>query len=42
MSNKARALMMLWKMGKVTKTALQKAVKDGVLTQKEFDTIVGK
>lgn len=42
MNAKANALMVLWKMGKVNEAALKKAVKDGVLTQDEFNAIVGK
>lgn len=41
MSARAKALMNLYKRGKITIEGLQKAVEDGVITQEEYDMIVG-
>ena len=41
MSKKAKAFWTLYKMGRVTKDALTKAVDDGLLTDEEFAIIVG-
>lgn len=40
MSPKAKALMNLYRRGKITISGLQKAVEDGVITQAEYDLIV--
>lgn len=40
MSPKAKALMNLYRRGKITINGLQKAVEDGVITQAEYDLIV--
>ena len=42
MSNKAKTLQNLYRRGKVTKEGLQQAVKDGVITQEEYNIIVNK
>lgn len=42
MSKKAKAFLTLYRMGRVTKEALRKAVNDGVLTEEEYSLIVGK
>lgn len=41
MSTRARAMMTLYRMGRVTVAALVRAVSDGVITQAEYDQIVG-
>ena len=41
MSARAKALANLYKRGKITVEGLQKAVADGVITQEEYDMIVG-
>ena len=41
MSARAKALMNLYKRGKITVEGLQKAVADGVITQEEYEMIVG-
>ena len=42
MSARAKALFNLYKRGKVTIEGLQKAVQDGVITQDEYNIIVGE
>ena len=42
MSAKAKALMNLYRRGKVTIEGLQKAVQDGVITEEEYLIIVGQ
>lgn len=42
MSNKAKTLQNLYRRGKVTEEGLQQAVKDGVITQEEYNIIVNK
>ena len=42
MSRKAKAFWTLYKMGRVTKDALVKAVDDGLLTEEEVALIVGE
>lgn len=42
MSNKAKALLNLWRMGRINEAALQKAVTDGVITENEFKLITDK
>ena len=39
MSKKARAMLTLWRIGRITQVGLQKAVEDGSLTQAECDLI---
>ncbi len=41
MSERAKALMNLYRRGKVSVEGLQQAVADGVITQEEYDIIVG-
>lgn len=41
MSARAKALQNLYKRGKITIDGLRQAVADGVITQEEFDIIVG-
>lgn len=41
MSKQAKAFLNLWKMGRVSEAALQKAVYDGVLTAAEATLILG-
>jgi hypothetical protein len=41
MSARAKALQNLYKRGKITIEGLRQAVADGVITQEEFDIIVG-
>ena len=42
MSAKAKALMNLYRRGKVTIEGLQKAVQDGVITEAEYHLIIGE
>lgn len=42
MSAKAKAMRTLYRMGRVTIEAMQKAVADGVLTAAEYEAITGK
>lgn len=42
MSKKASAFLTLYRMGRVSKAALQKAVNDGMLTEEEYSLIVGE
>lgn len=41
MSSKAKVLQNLYRRGKVTVAGLQKALKDGVITQEEYNIILG-
>lgn len=41
MSAKAKALRTLYKRGKITLAGVQQALADGVITQAEYDWIVG-
>lgn len=41
MSERAKQLQALYRRGKVTKEGLQKAVRDGVITEEEYIIIVG-
>lgn len=41
MSAKAKAMKNLYKRGKVTLAGVQQALSDGVITQEEYDWIVG-
>ena len=41
MSARAKALQNLYKRGKITIDGLRQAVADGVITQEEYDIIVG-
>ena len=41
MSARAKALQNLYRRGKITIEGLQKAVEDGVITQEEYNIIVG-
>lgn len=42
MSKKAKAMMTLYRMGRVTEEGLRKAVNAGVLTEEEYSLIVGE
>jgi hypothetical protein len=42
MSKKAKALLNLWKMKRINKTSLQKAVEDGIITEEELKLIISK
>lgn len=41
MSPRAKALQNLYKRGKITIEGLQKAVEDGIITEEEYNIIVG-
>lgn len=41
MSAKAKALEMLYRRKKITEKALKKAVSDGIITESEYNAIVG-
>ena len=40
MSKKAKAFLVLWRMGRVSETALRQAVEDGILTETEVEAIM--